>query len=907
MPFFLLALRHLRRFWRLNVAVLLGLTLAAALPASLSSYASAIAAQELKQNLDQARLTERSLLITGRRQAFTNDLFEDLREQLGELFQDRLEVRQSILSADPLPPSEQIEGRGLAITHLNIYSFDQLSSVVRVLEGQLPRAIQMSEFVEPLKPPPIPVVIGASAAEATGLKVGDRLTGNDDFHRLDVVGIVEPLDPRDDLWGGDLSAFGITVGAAGSDEDQVALPLIVASGSIRSISPKTFHSVFPHEVLWRVVLHQRLINADNAQAVHSKLINIQTQWASNNATVSVGLVQILANYVAQLSRVRTTLFLLAAQAFIFVLYALSMLASFVLDRSQMELATLSERGASAGQITGLFALENLILALPAALLLGPGLAYGALRLWAGATGITVPLTLPRESWLLSGVAAGLGWLALVLPVYLAARRSVRDWQQLRARPPRLSAIQRFNLDLFMLVFGGLLYWQLNYSGSFMARRLGDTQLFDPLLLLGPSLLLIATAMVFLRFFPWLLQGAAWVFQRLRGLILSLGLHRLARDPLKPSRVLLLISLTAGLTLFTTVFADSLAHSQAEMAHYVAGADLRISLNQPTNQLPNLPGILTVSPVFRGAIRTEAGQTIELLAVDPTTFAQVAHYRAKSNVTIIVRALQFKTETPEAGDDVLPAIFSFSALPTGKSIGDPLSLYFARQRLFSRVQATIRDFPTLSDPFVIVSLPDLEAQIDLDVLGLRRFASREAWLAVDPAQHENLARHPALQDRILDDAQARLRALQSDALAQGTSGAFRLNTLALALLSVAVFFLVQFFAAQGRVREFSVLRALGLSTRQLLALLVAEGALVLGLGLAAGTLIGYSLARILIPYLSQALSESLSGVTIQHVLVNWPAVARLYGLLILFYGLALMLMLLLLMRVGVHRALRIEDE
>ena len=68
-----------------------------------------------------------------------------------------------------------------------------------------------------------------------------------------------------------------------------------------------------------------------------------------------------------------------------------------------------------------------------------------------------------------------------------------------------------------------------------------------------------------------------------------------------------------------------------------------------------------------------------------------------------------------------------------------------------------------------------------------------------------------------------------------------------------------------------------------------------------------MAQVMIPYLSQALSESLAGVIIGTILVDWPSIARLYTLLIATYGLTLLLLLLLLMRSGVHRALRIGDE
>jgi len=700
-----LTLRHLTRHWRLNVTVLLCLTLASALLAGFSGYTVAIAARELNQSLAEARPAERSLLITGSRHTFSKELYEPLQESLGQVLRDRLVIRHAVAPADP---QTLIEGTGQKriVAFLDVYSFNKLSEYVRVVEGRLPAQVRLSEAKGSWRPPPIEAVIGARAAEQSGYTVGDRLTGSKTYHRLDIVGIVEPLDPHDDVWGEDLSGFAIR----DLDADAIALPLIIAPASMQSNYPEA--PIFWHEVSWRITLNHHLIGVDKAETLHSDLINFQTQSATKRATISTGLVRILADYLARLSRVRMTFFLLTAQTLIFVLYTLTLFTSFVVDRSQVELATLSERGASAWQIVRVFALENLILALPAALLLGPGLAQGAIRLWGKSTGEVVPSMLPREAWLLSGVAAGFGWLALVLPVFLAARRSALGWQHKRARLSQLSVAQKHYLDLYLLAFGGLLYWQLNQSGSFVMSRLGNTQLADPLLLIGPSLLLIAIAMVSLRILPFLLRLVAWFFQHLRGLVLPLGLFRLARDPLQPCRVGVLVSLTVGFMLFTRTFGDSLAYSQ--------------------------------------------------------------------------------------------------------------------------------------------------------------------------------------------------EALRSDALAQGISGALQLNALTLLLFSVTAFFLVHFVAAQGRVREFGVLRTMGLSVRQLLTMLVIEGVLVLLLGLLAGTVVGFGLSHIMIPYLSQPLAESFAGVTIERIMVDWPSVAQLYVLLIGVYGSALVLLLSVLMHTGVHQV-HIGDE
>jgi len=705
-----LVVLHLRRHWRINLAVLLCLTLASALLASLSNYTEAMATRELNQSLEEALPTERNLLITGNRYTFDDELYQQLQGMLGEIQNDWLVIRHVTLPADPQPLLEE-EDQKQTVAFLDVHSFNLLAENVRVVEGRLPAPVRLREAEDTWRPPPIEAVIGRHPAEQSGYNIGDRITASKTYHRLDIVGIVESLDPYDDIWGEDLSAFESLTETGDLNADATVLPLIIDRYSMQSNYPE--QPIFWHEVSWRVTLNHQLISVDRVETLHSDLINFQTQSAIKHATTSTGLLQILADYQARLSRVRMTLFLLTAQALFFVLYTLTIFTSSIVDRSQVELGALSGRGASPWQITGIFALENVVLALPAGLFLGPALALAITSLWGKITGQALPIKLAGEAWLLSVIAAGFGWLALVLPVYNSARRSVLGRQPERARPPQQSTFQKRNLDLYLLVFGGLFYWQLNQAGSVVMSRLGNSQLADPLLLMGPSLLVVALAMIFLRFLPYLLQLAAWFVQHLRGVALPLGVFRLARDPLQAGRVVLLVSLTAGFMLFARTFEYSLAYSQ---------------------------------------------------------------------------------ETP-----------------------------------------------------------------------------------------------------------------QSDALAQGIVGAFQLNALTLVLFSVTAFFLVHFFAVQGRAREFSVLRAMGLSARQSLTQLMVEGVVVLLMGLLAGTVVGFGLSQIMIPYLSQALAESLGSVAIERIVFDWPAVARLYLLLVAAYGSALVLLTLVLTRTRVHWTVWIGDE
>jgi ABC-type antimicrobial peptide transport system permease subunit len=114
------------------------------------------------------------------------------------------------------------------------------------------------------------------------------------------------------------------------------------------------------------------------------------------------------------------------------------------------------------------------------------------------------------------------------------------------------------------------------------------------------------------------------------------------------------------------------------------------------------------------------------------------------------------------------------------------------------------------------------------------------------------------------------------VAQETLGAFELNAFMLIGLSVGVFLLVHFFSARRRLFEFSLLRAAGMSTRQLLTLLTLEGGIMMGLGLAAGTAVGAGLARIMHRSSPAPSASALGGEALVRILVNWLQVSGYYA-------------------------------
>jgi putative ABC transport system permease protein len=466
---------------------------------------------------------------------------------------------------------------------------------------------------------------------------------------------------------------------------------------------------------------------------------------------------------------------------------------------------------------------------------------------------------------------------------------------------------RLYLDLVLLGFGSLLYWQLSRSGSFVMSRVRAPLQADPFLLLGSSVLLLAVALLFLRMLPYLLSLATRISRRGRGPILLIALARWARAPLAPNRAVLLITLAMSLIFFSSILVSSLRVSQAEAARYRSGADLRISARKPTaadtlQGVASLPGVLAVSPIVRTDALDGYIETVELLAIDPETFAQVAHYPQDTANPPLLELVQLLERDEASG--ALPAIISSSLLTSEDKVGGQVSYTIGREKLSFEIRAIVDEFPTLPENFVVTNWRSLGRQIDLD---LWYFRFSELWLATDPTRHNVVAKDPELADRILADVQTELRSLESDAMAQGATGALQICTLVLGLLSVAGLLMIRYFAVHKRAYEFGLLRAMGLAPRQMLGLLVVEGVLVVGLGMLVGTVLGIGLTKITLPYLSRALAVSLGRFEIRQIVVHWPAVLRLYAILAACYLLATGCSLLTLVGTRNAGALRLSEE
>jgi FtsX-like permease family len=268
-----------------------------------------------------------------------------------------------------------------------------------------------------------------------------------------------------------------------------------------------------------------------------------------------------------------------------------------------------------------------------------------------------------------------------------------------------------------------------------------------------------------------------------------------------------------------------------------------------------------------------------------------------------------TATPGRNDPVqtIPAIATERFLAdTGTSVGGRVPLGPKAPAL--ALTGSAKGFPTLagSTGGVVVDLPTYAAAewlADGTIL-----EPTEWWLDVDgPAAPvaTRLAAPPFSSDAVVDRA-ARARALSTDPVALGISGALYIGFAAAAIFAVIGFAVSSAISAAERKTEFAVLRSVGLSRRQLSGALALEGGLTAFLALAAGTALGVLLAWFVLPYVSLS---GEGGRPFPEVVVHfpWRTAALLEGALLLALAVVVAIEIRVLARVRLAPALRAGED
>ena len=512
---------------------------------------------------------------------------------------------------------------------------------------------------------PVEIALPSQAAAVLGLVPGSPLTVvqrlADQPVEVVVVGTFDAIDPDGWFWRSDPLA---ETGARTATEFPVRGPLVVADQT-------TLDTAVAKDGLaldWNVgprwdVIESTAVDA-TAVAVTNLLPGLREQSLDGIGPIRVEtrLDEILPAVQRALVANRSMMVIPVLQLALLATYTLLLAARLLLEHRRSELALLRARGASTRQIVRLTLLEAAMLVLPGAVF-APLLALLVLRAADGRgpfEELGNAVGSPGPSWWVVAIGATLlCGLALVLPTLGKARTYVES-QAERGRQNRRTVVQRAGGDLLLLGGAGIAYWQLRHYESPVVAS-GGRLTVDPLLVLGPCLVLFAAGLVALRVLPYVARAVQTVAVARPTLGGALGAWQVARRPLRYSGPALLLVFALAIGAMSTAYGASWEQSQEDQATFQAGADARVGapavagVVPPFGQAAGLaaaPAVGEVAAVWRGTTRL-GDASIGVLAIDAERAASVVRMRDDLGPPLPGLMAALTTERPDVATLVLP--------------------------------------------------------------------------------------------------------------------------------------------------------------------------------------------------------------------------------------------------------------
>ncbi|WP_059044029.1 ABC transporter permease [Paenibacillus rubinfantis] len=697
-------------------------------------------------------------------------------------------------------------------------------------------------------------------------------------------------------------------------------------------------------------------------------LNVELYQKLKDTKVDVSFGSLLNDFRKQSLQMQTLLFTLAAPMIAMVFYYIVMNARQALDKQQSDIAVLRSRGASTNQIILIYFFESLILGI-IALIAGPLLGWFMSKSIGSADGFltfvnrkSIPVGFNFDALALGAAAVIIAILATLLPAVSFARSSIVKTKQKQARSDRAPFWQRWFLDIVLMGIAGYGYYLFNQRQmlTFQTGMTTDELQVQPFLFFVPALAIFSIGLFFLRVFPWLLKLIGWIGKKWLPVPYYLSLTQLSRSSSSYYPLMILLVLTLGLGVYNASAARTIDLNSTERTLYKYGSDVIMKtvwegtpeITRPSQggsgqgqgggsgapggggnpggapgggsggggQNPTPSKLIYSEPPFEIFRKLEgvehaarvlqtkgniivsgrsAGQG-NVMGIDNVDFAKVAWFRNDLFPTHPYNYLNFLGMNESAA--LVPSTLAekYKLKP-----GDVFTVALGEQTVEFAVYGILPYWPSQypdQTPFIIANLDYIYDQVPL--------IPYEVWLKMKPGAKVAPLITKLAEEGIdlysVDDVRSELAAQSKHPTRGGVFGILSLGFLVSVIVSLIGYVLYWFFNLSGRVVQFGILRAMGLSRKQLTFMLLAEQILTAGLSIVLGIVIGKIAGKLYLPFLQTADNVTTQVPPFRIVFDNQDTL-QLYVVVFVMLLMGAGLLFWQIRRLRVHQAVKMGEE
>lgn len=657
---------------------------------------------------------------------------------------------------------------------------------------------------------------------------------------------------------------------------------------------------------------------------------------------------ILEQYGKKQERIRVTLLILQVPVLIMLGAFLFMISGQMYDMERNEISVIKSRGSSGWQIFRLYLYQCALLALAGGAV---GIPLGALfsRILGSARSFLefdstreLKLTFNGTVWAYAAAAMGVTLLIMALPAAKHSRVTIVKLKQQKALKKK-SWWEKIFLDVILLGVSLYGYYSFHKNAANLGESVAQGESLDPLLYVSSSLFIVGVGLLFLRLQPYLVRLVYALGKRFWKPASYASFMENAKNGRKQQFIMLFLIITISLGMYHATVARTILQNAYSNADYMNGAD--VIVQEVWTMITDRNGSSTgeyIEPDYSkyagmdfakgytkvylgqdGFLQDKAGerQKLTVMGIHTREFGEITwvdrelndrHYyeylndlapdadgilmsencRVKLGYELGDR-VSYQPEGAAAGSDGSKAV-------TGKVVG-----FFSYWPGYApTVTETSADgtVTTRENYMVVAHYSKLKK-----VYGVKPY---QVWIGLkegrEPAEAYQWFEEGKVRLTKYVDKAAELQNTLEDPLLQGTNGILTMGFIVTILLCAVGYMIYWIMSIRSREMIFGVLRACGMHKGELIHMLMNEQLFSGVFAVAAGIGIGKLASEMFVPIIQQAYAAT-NQVLPMHLVVNASDMVRLYGVIAAVMLLCLAVLILLIFKMNVTKALKLGEE
>lgn len=716
------------------------------------------------------------------------------------------------------------------------------------------------------------VICNAECLKTLGIVCGETYPVQNNFYTkteplsVTIVGVFEQSSENDSYWSETMEDY---LNALMFDYDTFLNDYLATGVTMLS------------EISARYSLDYQQMDLNALNSVTEEIAQDFELYPAYGYKYSMGIYDILTEYAVRAENLKSMLWILQIPSIVMLAFYLFMVSQLNVEQEKNEIAVFKSRGASSKQIFGIYAMEAGVLGL-ATLIFAPliglalcsflGVSNGFLE-FVNRTGLAAKLSL--DAFIYAFIAIAMFFVTTMIPIIPASKLSIVKYKQSKARVVKMALWEKICVDILLL--GGSLVWYFITVSQIEQQFADGTFVTDgginPLYFIFSTMFIMGGGLLFIRLYPYLLKLIYHIGKALWSVPQYVAITSVARSQGGRERFLMLfLCVTFGLGIFSANTARAINNSKSDRIYYSTGTDVVLdvfwrleSVEDETSYVEpdfslyeELDGVEWATKVLRtdadtaiGDIRSEAEST--LMCIEPGKFAQAAWFR---DDLLPVHWWNYCNALVEFKSGVL-ASRSWEA--KGVQLGDTITVRWSgNDTIDLTVIAFVDYWPGInpSEQVVVNERSGETATKDFLVCNynhirkLTEFEPYQVWLKLsEGATSEQLyadiqAKNIKLQ--LITDSSQLLIEEKTDPELQGMNGALTLGFVVIMLMTVIGFLIYWIISIRSRTLQFGVLRAMGVTFKEIVATLGWEQLLVSVASIAAGFVLGGIASDLFVP-------------------------------------------------------------